>query len=103
MDGPVFTILQQTIFNILLPTSDFCGDIIFAFNAFSTENYGICCLMLVPVLLNMLFTFYKWKSTDFDTKKEKQFTWLLVILCVWPQYQVVKVILSIFRGKSKDV
>ena len=103
MDGPLFTILQQTIFDIVIPTSDVCLDISFAFKAFSTENYGIGCLILFPVLLNMLFTFYKWESTDFDTKKEKQFTWLLVILCVWPQYQVVKVILSICRGKSKDV
>ena len=103
MDGPVFTILQQTIFDILIPTWDCCSDIIFAFKAFSTENYGIGCLMLFPVLLNVLFTFYKWESTDFDTKKEKRFTWLLVILFIWPQYQVVKVILSILRGKSKDV
>ena len=103
MGENILTILQHTIFDILLPTSDAFGDIKFAISAFYSQNPGIGCLMILPVVLNMAFTFYKWFSTDHDTQKEKRFTWLLVVLNLWPQYQVLKLILLILRGKSKDI
>ena len=65
-----FTILQHTFFDILLPTSDAFGDIIFATSAFYYQNYGIGCLMILPVVINMAFQFYKWTSTDHDSQKE---------------------------------
>ena len=98
----IFTILQLTIFDILLPTGDVIGDINFAIAAFVSKNYGITCLMIFPVLLNMAFTSHKWLSTDFDAQKEKRFSWILVVLNLWPQYQVCKLLFTIFRGKCKD-
>ena len=95
MAGQIFTILQHTILDILVPTVDVFGDINFAYQAFSTQYYGVGCMMMFPVLLSIIFNFYKWFSTDFDTDKEKRYTWLLVILCMWPQYQVIKLLLSI--------
>ena len=103
MGENIITILQHTIFDILLPTSDAFGDIKFAISAFYSQNPGIGCLMILPVVLNTAFTFYKWFSTDHDTQKEKRFTWLLVVLNLWPQYQVLKLILLILREKSKDI
>ena len=103
MGENIITILQHTIFDILLPTSDAFGDIKFAISAFYSQNPGIGCLMILPVVLNTAFTYYKWFSTDHDTQKEKRFTWLLVVLNLWPQYQVLKLILLILRGKSKDI
>ena len=99
----VFTTLQHTIMDILIPSSDVIGDFIFAFSAFSTQNYCIGCLMMFPMLISIGFNFYKWVSTDFDTEKEKRYTWVLVVLCVWPQYQVIKLLLTIFRGTSKSI
>ena len=103
MDRRILIILQHIVLDILLPTSDLSGDVNFAISAFASENYGIGCLMVFPVLLNMIFNSYKWVSTDYDSKKEKRFTWILVVLSLWPQYQVVKLLLVIFRGKSRDV
>ena len=103
MAGQIFTILQHTILDILVPTVDVFGDINFAYQAFSTQYYGVGCMMMFPVLLSIIFNFYKWFSTDFDTDKEKRYTWLLVILCMWPQYQVIKLLLSICHGKSKVI
>ena len=97
------TILQHTVFDILLPTTDVFGDINFAVGAFCSQNYGIGCLMLLPVIFNMLFNLYNWSSKNYDTQKEKRFTWLLVVLNLWPQYQVIKLIWLILRGKSKDI
>ena len=103
MAESAFTLLQHTIFDILLPTQDVLGDMNFVLDAFYTQHYRIGCLMMFPVLLSMTFNFYKWFWTDFDSKKEKRYTWMLVILGMWPQYQVLKLILSIIRGKSKNI
>ena len=99
----VFTTLQHTIMDILIPSSDVITDFIFAIKAFSTQNYYIGCLMMFPMLISMVFNFYKWVSTDFDTEKEKRYTWVLVVLCIWPQYQVIKLLLTIFRGTPKSI
>ena len=102
MVGIVFTLLQNTIFGIVLPTADIYGDINFSIRAFSSQHFRMGCLMLFPVLLNTAFNFYKWISANFDTETEKRFTWLLVVLNMWPQYQILKLLSSIFRGTSKN-
>lgn len=99
----VLTILKHTVFDILLPTSDILGDFTFSIKAFSSGNPVIGFLMIFPVMLNILFNLYKWYYTYHDTQKEKRFTWVLVMLNLWPQYQVLKLLLLIFRGKSKDI
>ena len=103
MIGNTLTVFQHTVFDILLPTSDVFGDINFAISAFSNDHPFIGSLMIFPVLVNIFFNLYKWSSTDHDTQKEKQFTWILALFNLWPQYQVVKLLLKIFRGKSEDV
>ena len=85
MQGLGLTITQHVIFNVLARTVDVVGDINFAREAFLTGHYRIGCLMIFPVLLNIFFSLYKWYSTDFDTTKEKRFTWFLVLICMWPQ------------------
>ena len=95
--------IQLTVRYILLPTADVLGDINFVIRALCSHNFGIGCAMILPVLLNIAFNLYKWMSTEYDTQKEKKFTWLLVILNVWPQYQVLKLLLLILCGTPKDV
>ena len=101
--GNTLTIFRHTFWDILLPTSDVLGDINFAVSAFLFQKYDIGCLMLLPVALNMAFQFYKWFTGDHDTQKGKRFTWLLLVLNLWPQYQVVKLISLILRGKGKAI
>ena len=80
------------IFDIILPTADTYSDVYFAISAFTTEHYFISSIMIIPVILNVFFAFGKWAMTDFDNRKEKNFTWILVLLTLWPQYQTVKMI-----------
>ena len=86
------SILQDIIFDIALPTADVFGDINFALRALSTGHFGIGFLMTLPVFINFILICFKWKTTDLDTPKEKKFTWLLVFMNVWPQYQIAKLI-----------
>lgn len=103
MDGVGFTIFQLTLLEILLPTADVFGDIYFAISALRLHIFGTGCLTLLPVILNMICNIYNWFSNDYDTPKERRFTWILVLLNLWPQYQVLKLLLLIIGGKSKEI
>ena len=95
--------LQHITFGIILRTFDSYGDINFALQAFTTENYLIGCLILSPVLISLGFTFHIWKSTSFDGAKAKRWSWILVLLNFWPQYQVVKLLKAIIsRNQEKN-
>ena len=98
----MLNVLKLIIFDILLPTIDTVGDVTFSIEAFTTQNFGIGILQMLPVILNGLFQLYKWKTSNFDSVKEKQFTWIFVLLNVWPQYQAVKLLFWIFIMDSKD-
>ena len=95
-----FLILRHLVLGIILPTADTFSDINFAISAFSTQNPRIGISMLLPVILNLAFNIYFWMVTKFDSETERRFTWLLIIMNVWPQYQVLKLIVSIVRGKD---
>ena len=101
MADNVRKIVYHILFHILLPTTDIYGDIHFSIGAFSTKNYGICFLVVAPVILNVLFSMYIWKTTKFDSSNEKRFTWLLVVIGFWPQYQFIKLIMSIVRSTNR--
>ena len=102
MLGNTFTIIR-TLYDILRPTFDLVRDWDFARGALVTHHPGVAFLMILPVLFNLALNLYKWSSTDYDTKKEKQFTWVLVILGLWPQYQMFKLLWLILRGESNDI
>ena len=99
----VLITIRLTVHYILLPTTDVLGDINFAIRALCSHNFGIGCVMVLPVALNMAFNLYKWTSTEYDTQKEKRFTWLLIILNLWPQYQMLKLLLLILCGTPKAI
>ena len=96
------TIFQHIVFDLVLPTVDTYGDINFAIGAFSTGNFGIGVLMISPVVINFILCICKWMMTSFDGKKEKRFSWIFVILNVWPQYQVSKLIFAIVTKKPES-
>ena len=58
--------------------------------------------MITPVLINLFTNIYKWKTTNFDKEKEKWFTWIFVVLCCWPQYQVIKLLYLMVTKKHEN-
>ena len=91
------------VFDILLPTTDVIGDVIFSIEALLKSHMLIGFVMLIFVILSVICEVYKWIKTDFDTEKEKKITWLLALLHLWPQYQSCKLIWSILRGTRTDL
>ena len=66
------------------------------------HNYLIGCLILFPVLVHIIFVFYAWKKDCFDSEREKRFTWILLILDLWPQVQVFKMTRDFFVNKDHN-
>ena len=97
----ILIIIQYILFGLLMPFMDEIGDIMFSVKAFWKSHYKIGCLILSPIVANILFIVYAWKRTHFDSKREKRFTWILAILNIWPQYQVFKLIRSIINGEPQ--
>ena len=46
---------------------------------------------------------YIWRDSNLDTPEEKRWTWLLVLLSVWPQWQAIKLIKRIFKYKRTGI
>ena len=42
---------------------------------------------------------YVWKDSGLDSEEEKRWTWVLVLLTLWPQYQAVKLVKRIWKHK----
>ena len=42
-----------------------------------------------------------WYTSEFDTRREKRWTWILVLLFIWPQYQAFKLIVGICYGEHE--
>ena len=95
-------IIQHVWFGVILPLVDTKGDITFAVTAFVRGKYKIGVLMISPVLANVFFICYVWWKSKFDRKREKIYSWIFVLLNIWPQYQVFKLILSIYRTKPQN-
>ena len=98
----VLLVLSKTVFGIFLRTFDCYGDLTFAFKAFESHNYLICCLIITPVLANLLFTTMVWMTSTFDSRREKWWSWILLPLSLWPQYQIAKLLKSIASKTSKE-
>ena len=49
------------------------------------------------------FFSYIWRDSNLDTAEERRWTWLLVLLSIWPQYQAYKLIKRIFKYKRMGI
>ena len=95
-----WTILEIFAFAVLFPLVDSGADVNFSIRAFCNKHYLIGCLILSPVIANILFICFVWKKGKFDQRKEKWFTWILAVLSLWPPYQAVKLIRNIIAKKE---
>ena len=97
-----WTILEIFAFAVLFPLVDSGADVNFSWRAFNNKHYLIGCLILSPVIANILFICSVWKKEKFDQRKEKWFTWILAVLSLWPPYQAVKLIRNIIAKKDRS-
>ena len=89
------SILPTLIFDITVPFADNVSDIRLILEWYISGNWKFSTSMLIPFLLNVSANIYHWWK--WDSKTEKRFTWLLLIIQLWPFYRAVKLAYKMFK------
>ena len=95
--------LLLVVSSICLPTFDSVYDVFFSLFAIINGELGWGIALLVPVIVNMFFTGMIWYKTDQGVtwKEDKRWTWVLVLLTVWPQWRALNLFYDIvYKGED---
>ena len=92
-------ILTMGFFDVFLPTLDVYGDASLMIPWYYQGHYVYASLMTVPMVLNYLFTTYKWWSVE--KASDKKWSWILVMLQLWQQWNALKVIRKIYKKDNR--
>ena len=79
------------VFGIILPTTDVYSDISFAMKLFWQGHPKYAWSMLTPVILSFLFMIVHWLRMESTVKKRLK-SLPFLILQIWPQLQVCKIL-----------
>ena len=96
--------LLLVVFSICLPTWDSVYDVYFSIFAIINGELAWGIALLVPVIVNMFFTGMIWYKTDQGVtwKEDKRWTWVLVLLTVWPQWRALNLFYDIvYKGEDE--
>ena len=91
----ILSILPMLVLDVALPLSDNVSDLALILRWYLSGHAKYATGMLIPFLMNVCGNIYNWWK--WDSKKEKKFTWMLLILQLWPVYRAIKVIILIFK------
>ena len=86
-------------FDVVLPTLDVYGDASLVIPWYYQGHYAYASLMTVPMVLNYLFTTYKWWSME--KASDKKWSWVLVVLQLWQQWNAFKVMYKIYKKDDR--
>ena len=91
----VKSIIPTLILDCAVPTIDQISDLMLIIRWYVTGHDKFASAMALPFLMNAISNIYHWMK--WDSKEEKKFTWLLVILQLWPVYRALKIIYHIYK------
>ena len=88
----------MTFFDVILPTFDVYGDFSLILSWLIRGHPVYAGMMTVPMLLNYIFTSYKWWVMEKKKKSDsRKWSWILVLLQFWQQWNVLKVIVKLVK------
>ena len=104
MKDRIQRILPSIILDVALPSLDVYSDISLIigwlrWNPWGSREYNYGLMMIVPVLLQILSSIYKWYQID--DPKTKKWSWILVIFQCWPQFRSLKVVRLLYKNDSR--
>lgn len=86
--------------NLCLSTYDVYTDVTLILTLLANGSLKLGLTLMIPLLLNIAATTFQWWR--YDSPKEKRWTWILVVLLLWPQYKAVRVIILLFKDYEKS-
>ena len=90
--------------SIALPTYDAIADLYFSLLAIHGGHYHWGLTLLATVVKYLIFTFFTWWKMDHgDTwAEDRRWTWLLVVLMVWPQWRALSLFWDIVVRRDQE-
>ena len=95
----ILAVTQLFLFNIIFATWDQYSDVRFAYVLFSKGHTYWASAVITPVIINFVFTLYAWYYLE--PRNQKLYTWIFLILQLWPQFCAFRIITLILRNKSE--
>ena len=86
----VKSVLPTLAFDCIAPLVDQVSDLILIITWLTSGHIKFAIAMTIPFLLNVTANFYHWWK--WDDKMEKRFSWILVVLQLWPVYRALKIV-----------
>ena len=87
-----------TLTGVVLPSLDTPMDLHLSLRALQGDQWAYGAALLLPVLLNMVFTLYAWARTE----EKHPLSVLLVPLLLWPQTRAANWIWEAGRRRKKE-
>ena len=95
----VGSIVMLVLLCIMTPSWDVYSDWAVTIQLFLRGDPLYAISMMVPQILNVVFTFFMWKKLE--KEKAKRWSWILVIIQCWPQFFAARIVWMILNGERK--
>ena len=92
-------ILPSFLFNVLLPTLDVYSDLSLIIPWYLANHWKYALSMTLPLVLQFASTIYKW--FQFECPKQKRWTWILLLLQLWPQWRAIRVLKLLYKNDKR--
>ena len=91
----VKSILPTLILDSVAPMVDQASDLALIIEWYSTEHFKFAAAMAIPFLMNVFSNIYHWWK--WDSTNEKKYTWILLLLQLWPIYRAFKLVSNTYK------
>ena len=88
---PLINVFLLLFFWIGLPTADFYTDVVFIWTLFDEGHSNFAIVSIAPLVLSFLFILQRWWKIEANMKNRLK-TLPFLILQVWPQYCISRVL-----------
>ena len=92
-------VLLLCLFGIALPTGDVYSDGALVIQLYYTAHPKFAIVLSIPVLLSFVLLIPHWYQTE-KTSKRRWMTLPLLLLQVWPQYRILKLLILLFQDRE---
>ena len=95
-DNALRRVLPSLLFNVLLPTVDVYSDLSLIIPWYLANHWKYALSMTLPLVLQFASTIYKW--FQFECPKQKRWTWILLLIQLWPQWRAIRVLKLLYKN-----
>ena len=92
-------IAPSIVFDVVFPSLDVYSDFSLILGWYMNGHFKYAISMTIPIMLQFLFTIYKW--IRLEKMANKKWTWPILLLQFWPQWRAIRIMRLDFRNDSK--